>query len=51
MAFAQARRDGLEGAVVLLSPACASFDQYPNFERRGDHFVDLVEQLKVGAPA
>lgn len=51
MAFAQARRDGIQGAVVLLSPACASFDQYPNFERRGDHFIDLVEQLKVGASA
>jgi len=28
--------------VVLLSPACASFDQYPNFEVRGDAFRDLV---------
>ena len=31
--------------VVLLSPACASFDQYPNFERRGDRFRDLVKSL------
>lgn len=30
-----------EGAVVLLSPACASFDQYDNFEQRGDHFRGL----------
>ncbi len=51
LAFAQARRDHVAGAVVLLSPACASFDQYDNFERRGDHFIDLVEHLKVGAPA
>jgi UDP-N-acetylmuramoylalanine--D-glutamate ligase len=31
--------------VVLLSPACASFDQYRNFEVRGDHFRELVLQL------
>ncbi|HET6870619.1 MAG TPA: UDP-N-acetylmuramoyl-L-alanine--D-glutamate ligase [Solirubrobacteraceae bacterium] len=31
------------GDVVLLSPACASFDQYADFEARGDHFRALVE--------
>jgi UDP-N-acetylmuramoylalanine--D-glutamate ligase len=30
---------------VLLSPACASFDQYSDFEARGDHFRVLVNQL------
>jgi UDP-N-acetylmuramoylalanine--D-glutamate ligase len=30
---------------VLLSPACASFDQFRDFEDRGDHFRKLVEAL------
>jgi len=40
-----AQRDGKRGAVVLLSPACASFDHYPNFEVRGDAFVRAVSGL------
>jgi UDP-N-acetylmuramoylalanine--D-glutamate ligase len=48
-ALAAAARDADASAaaepVVLLSPACASFDQYRNFEVRGDAFRDLVRAL------
>jgi UDP-N-acetylmuramoylalanine--D-glutamate ligase len=34
------------GEVVLLSPACASFDAFANFERRGERFREIVEELQ-----
>ena len=42
----QARqRDGYSGDIVLLAPACASFDQFDSYEHRGGVFKDLVRQL------
>ena len=43
--------DGRPGAVVLLSPAAASFDQFAHFEARGDAFRALVAALELPAAA
>ena len=34
------------GSTILLSPACASWDQWPTFEVRGDKYIEAIEQLK-----
>lgn len=45
-AVQEAHRIGKEGDTVLLSPACASWGMYENFEQRGEHFKSLVKALR-----
>jgi len=40
-----ASKEARSGDIVLLSPACASWDQYENFEQRGNEFKKIVETL------
>ena len=47
-AVACAASEAEPGDVVLLAPAAASFDQYPNFEKRGEDFAALVQGLQKG---
>ena len=44
-AVAEAHKNAVSGDIVTLSPACASFDAYPNFVARGNHFKQLVNEL------
>jgi UDP-N-acetylmuramoylalanine--D-glutamate ligase len=45
-AVSTAQKMAVSGDIVSLSPACASFDRYPNFAVRGRHYKDLVNALK-----
>ena len=45
-AVKDAEKDRVKDAAILLAPACASFDQFANFEARGDAFVALFEAWK-----
>jgi UDP-N-acetylmuramoylalanine--D-glutamate ligase len=38
-------KNALEGDIVVLSPASASFDMFKNFEERGNKFKELVNKL------
>ena len=50
-AIAKASGSAVPGHTVLLAPACASFDQFDNFEHRGRVFKDLVNALAKDAAA
>jgi UDP-N-acetylmuramoylalanine--D-glutamate ligase len=45
-AVTRAAATAAPGEVVLLSPACASFDAFDNFEQRGDRFREIVRGLE-----
>jgi UDP-N-acetylmuramoylalanine--D-glutamate ligase len=47
-AIAKAMKISTAGDTILLSPACASFDMYKNYEERGNDFIDIVKRLEKG---
>lgn len=47
-AVERAHKEAVEGEMVLLSPACTSWDAYPNYKERGEHFKRLVHAIRGG---
>jgi UDP-N-acetylmuramoylalanine--D-glutamate ligase len=47
----EAARNAASGDVVLLSPACSSFDQFRNYQNRGETFCEAVKSISRGAPS
>ena len=47
IAIEKAKSIAKSGEVVLLSPACASFDLFKNYQDRGNQFIDEVNKLKL----
>ncbi|SHI13428.1 UDP-N-acetylmuramoylalanine--D-glutamate ligase [Clostridium collagenovorans DSM 3089] len=45
-AVLKAKEVATSGDIITLSPACASFDMFPNFEARGNKFKEIVSELK-----
>jgi len=43
---ASAHKIASPGDIILMSPGCASFDEFKNFEDRGEKFIKMVNALK-----
>ena len=46
LAMKTALKNANKNEIILLSPSCSSYDQYVNFEKRGEHFKTIFDKLK-----